>query len=382
MKKIIITPALALFASMAYAQSSVTLYGIIDEGLNYTNNAGGNAAYQLASGFVQGSRFGLKGSEDLGGDLKAVFQLENGFNASTGALGQGGRMFGRQAFVGLTSGGFGSVLIGRQYDAVVDYLGPMTANGNWGGQLISHPYDNDNTDNSFRVNNTVKYISPDFSGFKFGGTYGFSNDTNFANNRAYSFGAQYGNGPFLVSAAYLKANNPGTTAGGAIASNAANFISGGYEVYGAGAQYNFGKVTASLAYTHSSITNPAATATNGSVGTIAPASGTLNALTFDNIEISSSYQVSPALLLGASYTYTTMKFDATSGNSRKQFHTFGLMADYWLSKRTDVYLQGAYMKAGGDQTGTVLDFGYVSGSAGVSSTSNQVVIRAGIRHKF
>lgn len=74
----------------AQAQSSVTLYGLIDEGFNFTTNAGGHRGYQMVSGDTVGSRWGLKGSEDLGGGLKAIFQLENGFNTNNGALGQGG----------------------------------------------------------------------------------------------------------------------------------------------------------------------------------------------------------------------------------------------------------------------------------------------------
>ncbi len=76
----------------------------------------------MASGFAQGSRWGLKGTEDLGGGLKALFQLENGFNASNGKAAQGGLMFGRQAYVGLSDNQWGSVTLGRQYDSVIDYL--------------------------------------------------------------------------------------------------------------------------------------------------------------------------------------------------------------------------------------------------------------------
>jgi predicted porin len=159
----------------AMAQSSVTLYGLIDEGLNYTSNTGGHSNIQMESGFAQGSRWGLKGSEDLGGGTKAVFQLENGFDVNSGKLGQGGRMFGRQAYVGLSSAQFGTLTMGRQYDSVVDFLALLMADGNWAGYLMSHPYDNDNTDNSFRLNNSVKYMSNTYGGFTFGGLYGFSN---------------------------------------------------------------------------------------------------------------------------------------------------------------------------------------------------------------
>ncbi|SAK60836.1 outer membrane protein (porin) [Caballeronia ptereochthonis] len=118
--------ASAIICARAYpiaslAQSSVTLYGVIDEGFDYTNNVGGHSNELLASGFAQGSRWGLKGSEDLGGGNKAVFQLENGFDVNNGKLGQSGRMFGRQAYVGLSSSTLGTLTVGRQYDSVVNF---------------------------------------------------------------------------------------------------------------------------------------------------------------------------------------------------------------------------------------------------------------------
>ena len=108
MKKLALsTLSLALLgaAGAAHAQSSVTLYGVIDTSITYIHgNAGqGNNSWSMGSGNLQGARWGLKGTEDLGGGLKAIFQVENGFNSTNGALGQGQRMFGRQAFVGLQS---------------------------------------------------------------------------------------------------------------------------------------------------------------------------------------------------------------------------------------------------------------------------------------
>src|ERR1700731_4789963 len=102
MKKLVLAAAIGgTLAVPAYAQSTVTLYGIIDTGITYVNNTGKGAVVAMQSGVEQGSRWGLKGSEDLGGGLKTVFQLENGFNVNTGKLGQGGLEFGRQAYVGL-----------------------------------------------------------------------------------------------------------------------------------------------------------------------------------------------------------------------------------------------------------------------------------------
>lgn len=382
-KHVISAAALLAFAAPVFAQSSVTLYGVIDEGFNYTSNVNvngvGKSNYQLASGFVQGSRWGLRGLEDLGGGLKAIFTLENGFDVNNGRLGQGGRMFGRQAFVGLSHAQYGSLTLGRQYDSLVDYLAPLTANGNWGGTLFSHPFDNDNTDNSFRVNNTVKYASPDWNGLQVGGTYSFSNATGFSNNRQYSIGAAYTLGGLQLAAAYLQANNPGKTAGGAIADNDANFTADRLRIFGGGVNYTFGPATVGFVYTKTDVKNPVSTvylptATFAGLG--------LSATKFQNFEINGKYQLTPALFIGAQYVYTDGKFDAAAGSVKPKYHTVGLMADYNLSKRTDVYLQGAYQKVAGDKTGTIADGGYVVGTDGPSASANQFAVRAAIRHKF
>lgn len=380
MKKTILAAFVAALSIPAFAQSTVTLYGLIDEGFDFTNNVKGSKVYELQSGYAQGSRWGLKGTEDLGGGLKAVFQLENGFNVNNGRLGQGGLMFGRQAYVGLADSRLGTVTLGRQYDSLVDYLAQTTANGNWAGYLFAHPYDNDNTDNTFRVNNTVKYASPNLSGFQFGGTYSFGNDTNFANNRQYSFGAQYANGGLLVAAAYLQANNPSSSAGGAINNGGdENFLATRLRVFGAGVNYAFGPATLGFAYTNTYVVQPTS---SGYVGAITPTAGTLSNLRFQNFEVNGKYQFTPALFVGGMYTYTRASFNATTGKEHPTYHQIGLMADYNLSKRTDVYVQGAYQHVAGDKTGTVLDVAYVPGAADVSSNCNQFVTRVAIRHKF
>ncbi|WP_255246815.1 porin, partial [Paraburkholderia fungorum] len=88
--------------SAAHAQSSVTLYGILDTGIDFASNVNGNHLYQMASGVSAGSRWGLRGKEDLGGGLAAVFDLESGFNSTNGSLGSG-LAFSRNAYVGLAS---------------------------------------------------------------------------------------------------------------------------------------------------------------------------------------------------------------------------------------------------------------------------------------
>ncbi|AEA63656.1 MULTISPECIES: porin [Burkholderia] len=370
-------------AAPAWAQSSVTLYGVIDEGVNYTNNVGVNgtnrSVYALASGFAQRSSWGLRGAEDLGGGLKAIFALENGFDLGNGTLSDGGRMFGRQAFVGLTHAQYGALSFGRQYDSVVDYLAPLTAAGSWGGMLMSHPFDNDNADNTVRANNAVKYASPDFGGLSFGGVYSFSNETGFANNRQYSAGARYAFGGLQVGAAYLQADNPGRTADGAVASNDANFTADRLRIFGGGVNYTFGETTVGFVYTKTDLKNPVATAYLPS-GTLSGLG--LTATKFDNFEINGKYQLTPAFFVGAQYTYTSGTFDAADGSAKPHYHTVGLMADYSLSKQTDVYLQGAWQRVGGAASGSVFDGAYLVGTDGPSASSSQFSVRAAIRHKF
>lgn len=108
-KSLIALSVLAAVAGTAQAQSSVTIYGVVDMALQHQNTGDpAGSTLGLDSGIQSGSRLGFKGSEDLGGGLKANFQLEMGINADTGSSAQGGRAFGRQAFVGL-SGNFGAV---------------------------------------------------------------------------------------------------------------------------------------------------------------------------------------------------------------------------------------------------------------------------------
>lgn len=104
---------LVALSSIVQAQSSVTLYGLVDAGIAYTNNQRGAHNVQATSGKLSGARWSLKGVEDLGGGYKALFTLENGFRITDGQLGQGGREFGRQAFAGLAKTGVGTLTFGR-----------------------------------------------------------------------------------------------------------------------------------------------------------------------------------------------------------------------------------------------------------------------------
>ncbi|WJF90679.1 porin [Paraburkholderia bonniea] len=386
MKKTLILAAVsATFASAAYAQSSVTLYGIVDAGFTFVNNqvkpglvpVGApplhGAVYGLKSGNVQNSRWGLRGAEDLGGGLKAIFTLESGFDIGNGTAAQNGRMFGRQAFVGMSSP-YGTVTLGRQYDSVVDYIGPLTATGSWGGTYFAHPFDNDNANNSLRMNNSVKFQSANYGGFSFGGLYAFSNQAGgFASDRAYSAGMGYQAGGLKLAAAYLQTQGTDRNTSGAVQDGIANFgsatapaFSSKQRTWGAGGSYAFGPATVGAVFSQSRFQF-----------VLGDASVRLN-----NYEVNARYNLTPAFALGAAYTYTqSMQRTPAIPSGSSHWNQFGLQADYALSKRTDIYAEGvAQLGAKGNAAnGTTTR---VFGTDAPSSSRNQVVVTTGIRHRF
>lgn len=381
MKKTLLLAALpAILASgVVHAQSSVTLYGLIDEGFDFTSNGQGHRGYEMVSGDTVGSRWGLKGTEDLGGGLSAVFRLENGFNTNTGQLGQGGTEFGRQAYVGLSSATLGTLTMGRQYDPTIDLWSPFTAAGNTIGDLASHPFDNDNADWDYRVQNSVKYVSPTVAGFTGEAMYGFSNQAGaFADNRMYSAAGTYKIGGFAAVAAYMKTNAGGVNATGAVSSATQIFTAESQQNIDAGVSYTFANnAMVSFAYSHIDVYNPTA----NEYFTEQPVAGTQNSWKFDNFEINGQYFFKPDFWLAGAYTFTQAHIVTITGRSVPKYNQVSLMLDYDLSKRTSVYIQGAYQHVNGN-TGTQFDDADIVGSSGISSGGNQMLYRLAMTHRF
>jgi predicted porin len=388
-KSLLALAALGAISGVAHAQSSVTLYGIVDEGFNINTNAGGKHLYNLSSGVLQGSRWGLRGTEDLGGGLKAIFVLENGFDVNTGKFGQGGLEFGRQAYVGLSSN-YGSVTLGRQYDSVVDYVGPLEVGDQWGGYIAAHPGDLDNLNNDYRVNNAIKFTSSNYNGLTFGGLYslgGVAGET--GRNQIFSVGAGYSNGPLVLAAGYLNVRNPnvsffGNSTSGTISTTQSNVSSpvfsgfgsaNTYQVIAAGGAYTFGAATIGGTYSNIKFSNLGASYASPFAG---------QSETFNNGEINFKYQLTPALLVGAAYDYT--RGSKIDGNAAAQYHQGALGVDYFLSKRTDIYIIGVYQHALGDTlslTGTkVVPAVAAISNLTASANQNQLAARIGIRTKF
>lgn len=180
MKKTLLAAALVTgFAGVAHAESSVTLYGIVDAGYGYQQSEvkfkGGNDLWNGKikesnigghSGIQNGSRWGLKGSEDLGNGTSAIFVLESGFDVMDGESTQDGRLFGRQAYVGLTGDSWGTFTIGRQYNAGDTFVAPIDPFGTgWGFAGMENVFGGSV---SSRYDSVIKYVTPNFAGFQAG----------------------------------------------------------------------------------------------------------------------------------------------------------------------------------------------------------------------
>jgi predicted porin len=216
-----------VFAGPASAQSSVAIYGAIDLGIARERDAAGTVV-GISSGMMNGSRLGFKGAEDLGHGLSAIFTVENGFAADTGAMAQGGLLFGRQAFVGL-AGKFGTIRLGRQQTPVYrnnDVFDPF-CNGMAGDSIRLINY------SGSRTNNMISYTY-DANGFRGQLQYapGEMNGNNVAGRTVAGFGG-YRQGAVDIVATYQRTYNASGTIGGMTALVGGNYDLGYAKLYGA-----------------------------------------------------------------------------------------------------------------------------------------------------
>lgn len=378
----------AIFSASTHAQSSVTLYGLLDVGVDYASNqrastgGSGGRSLSLQSGNVNASRWGLRGSEDLGGGLSAIFTLENGFNIGSGQSSNGNDEFGRQAFVGLRSARFGQVTLGRQYDSVATFVAPLSAAGSFGGNLASHPFDSDNMAGSMRMNNSVMLRSADFHGFEFGGGYAFSNTASgFRENNAFTFGGKYAYGGLSLAAAFFQANQPGGSrsgnVSGAISSSDGNaqFLGQRQRVYAGGVQYAFSNAQIGFVASRTSIDAPTAVDSGGSYVAF-----TGDFMTLYNYELNGKYALTPALSLGGAVTYTQGHYVRPGTSEHPKWMQGTVQIDYALSQRTDVYLEGTYQHVSGANI-AVLDEASIYHFT-PSSSNRQAIVAIGMRTRF
>ncbi|CAG9179149.1 Outer membrane porin protein [Cupriavidus laharis] len=377
----------ALAAGGAYAQSSVTLYGVVDAGIEYQNNqpavptqgiSNGHSVTRLISGGQSGSRWGLRGVEDLGGGLKGLFVLESGFSVDDGKMGQDSRLFGRQAFVGLGSQ-YGQLTLGRHQTPFYDFglqFDPMA---------IASNYSITAQDGAFqsRADNSLKYMGT-FGGLTVNALYSFGwntggqpvvvNGVTVAGNngevpgtwkigREYSVGLTYAAGPFAVGAVYDEtnqgfANNVNPDATLRRASLAGTYAFGPAKLF-AGYRWAKGVDMGTIPF----LGNTSLQAISG-----AKASSNLYWL-------GAGYQVTPAFsLTGAAY-YQDFR------GAKADPWLFVATADYALSKRTDAYLSLAYAYNRDNSNLGVQGLGKTNVDA-TGKGDSQFGATVGIRHKF
>jgi len=205
-KSLLALAVLTAVTGAAYAQSSVTLYGKIDLGL--TLDSGAAKSVRIDSGVTGGSRIGFKGVEDLGGGMKAAFQLETGYCADSAAgaanFCTGGNNFmGRQAHGDLT-GAFGALSAGRQYSIGFNNLSTIDPFGTGFAGQINNIVDA----SGIRLNNSATYSTPNMGGITASAEIAFGEQTgNWAANRETGAGVNYASGPAYVGFSFYDVSN-------------------------------------------------------------------------------------------------------------------------------------------------------------------------------
>ncbi|WP_153132555.1 porin [Dechloromonas hortensis] len=377
-KKIIALAVAGLASTAAFAQSNVTIYGSVDAGYAYRWDAenkttGQHSRSSLDTGASAGNRLGFKGVEDLGNGLKAVFLLEQGFSFDGGNSGnaQGGRTYGRQAYVGLT-GGFGTAIAGRLYTpywTLTSGTDPFAA-GTVGQMrnVFSSGAGLDGLLDPARVDNAVAYVSPSFGGFDV--TVAYANAVslsdaanqenagdNSKNNTVYALLAKYSAGP-VMAGFNVHRIAVGSTIANTTAKSVDNYtLAGTFDAkvvkLHAMAQYNV---------VDSSAVQGDFTGSNYMLGATVPLG---------------------KFALKTSVTYSDFNGDANSSlKGTATQYAFG--ADYALSKRTNLYSAYSLIDSSSARAATIMGMNDAQGNGGVAATGNpfQQGIQVGVRHQF
>lgn len=374
MKQTLLALALvAGFTGVAHAETSVTLYGLLDVGVGYERikGEGGKASrFGEVQGTQSGSRFGIRGKEYLGDGLSAVFTLENGFGPTDGRALQGGRLFGRQATVGLASQTWGKIEFGRQTNmaaklmAAVDPFAISFNSANLGTTMGAL--------NTMRLDNLVMYQMPTVAGFNFGVGYSFNADTSrtsndgqntgFAtgdNNRAITTALSYENGPVYLAASYDRLNPTNAATGGQSPARLQEWSLGG--------TYNFEVVKIAAAYSQTRDGWFIGQSLNSSPGGDYSDLGTFklrNGFRANSTMLGVTVPVGAITSVFSSWQRAAPN-NATLTGDDKTFNVYALGATHNLTKRTNLYVYASYAD----------NYAFHDG---VTDT----VVATGIRHRF
>jgi len=334
MKKELATAlALATLAGTAQAQSNVTLYGNFDEYLGYIHSSNGSHITGLNDGAILRTRLGVRGSEGLGNQVEVKYNLEMGINADTGAGAESGRLFDRQAWVGISAPA-GELRVGRQNTEIfatggaIDYTERTTFGSVINTFGIPSRYDND-----------ISYRTPRFAGLMLSLHYALPENGGATNgNRAiYQAALDYANGPYRLGYAGLQASPNRITA----------TVPEKVRYHHLYANYKYEAGTVYLAFVRSN--NSTANANGLNAGTILSniavpnnyfAGTDPNARRYYNIwQVSADYRLSPALRVGALYGVMNDTSDGEAGARGANVGAF-----YTMSKRTTLYSFLSYLK--------------------------------------
>ncbi|WP_244788310.1 porin [Cupriavidus pauculus] len=337
----------ATFGISCHAQSAVTIYGLLDSGIEIVNHTPTGTLIRQSSGSLSGTHFGIRGVEDLGGGRKAVFALESGFNMDTGTIGQGGRLFGRQAFVGL-SNAYGTVTLGRQQNLLDDVMisfDPMKFG-------VAYSAVDHDLVMAGRADNAAKYVGS-FGGATVSAMYarGYDFATNEsgtpiasgdARNDEYSLGLSFTRSSFGIGAVVDQrhgrsvSQSDDTQRRGAV-----------------GVRYSRGNADAFAGYRW--LESRSGQTTTG-------ANLYWTGLTY---HVTSSLQVTGSI------------YHTDSRNSPADPTSYVVAAEYYFSKRTEFFTSSSFVHNRGGSTLGVGGFG-----VNISGDSPQLGMVAGLRHRF
>ena len=321
----------------AASHAEPTLYGLIDVGLASTD-AGLGRLTSLDSGVVLGSSYGLRGDEDLGGGSKAVYTLENGFNVDTGAQGQGGLLFGRQAFVGFTNDSYGRITMGRHYSVFHTTLATYSLGGLVWGNALNYFRDG----SILRLDNSIRYESPQFYGFSSKLMVALGEQAGSSVGNVFNPSIDYRNGAFQVGASSLQRRK--------VAGNDERFNT-------LGANYDAGWIkVAALAYTQRDQL-PAATSL-----------------------ARNAFELSATLPVGTNAVW--LSYGQDHGKARAQSDASAISArfDYTLSKRTRLYVGYSVIHNQANANFTVNSASNAGPTVTLGHNVNQAVL--GMLHSF
>ena len=341
-----------------FAQSSVTLFGMMDTGITYVSNQGGQHNVKMDDGVNGPNLWGMRGSEDLGGGTKAIFELLNQYQLDNGSFMPNKSLFSRTSIVGLSNPIAGKLTLGNQYDFMTDSLfaagdDPANLSGHFYSfragpfqklALPSNPtgaFDWDRMAGE-TIDSSVKYVTPTFAGFSAGAMYRFGGVAgSIGAGNASSFALNYAAGNFGVNAAYT--NVKYTSASTSV------------QNWGVGTHYHFGSWNMNALFTTVRNSINGGSVYEGSAG--------------------AQYNFTPALSAGASYMY--MKGNEVVDNNHA--NQLAANVDYALSKRTSVYVLGVYQRA---SSGGLAQINGMNSSDGASSGATQAVARIGLHTRF